>query len=71
MNKDLIREKLSNTIETIEQTKTILELNYEKKYEVDFPLCKRREELGLTFQNLNQTQNQIQSVDQIRILTMK
>ena len=45
MNKDLIREKLSNTIETIEQTKTILELNYEKKYEVDFTSYKRREEL--------------------------
>ena len=45
MNKDLIREKLSNTIETIEQTKTILELNYEKKNEVDFTSYKRREEL--------------------------
>ena len=42
MNKDLIREKLSNTIETIEQTKTIVELNYEKKYEVDFTSYKRR-----------------------------
>ena len=45
MNEDLIREKLSNTIETIDQTKTILELNYEKKYEVDFTSYKRREEL--------------------------
>ena len=36
---------MSNTIETIDQTKTILELKYEKKYEVDFTSYERREEL--------------------------